>query len=66
MTPDTVNTVTGLISNVGFPIAMCLLLFWYVTKKDEAHREEMNKMAEAVNNNTVVMQKLIDRLGGDK
>ena len=35
-------------------------------EKDESHREEMNKMAEAVNNNTIVMQKLIDRLGGDK
>ena len=45
---------------------MCLLLFWYVTKKDESHREEMNKMAEAVNNNTIVMQRLLDKLGADK
>lgn len=60
------DNVVQIVTQLGFPISMCLLLFWYVTKKDEAHREEMNKMAEAVNNNTIVMQKLIDRMGGDK
>ena len=57
------NDIATIVTLLGFPIAMCLLLFWYVTKKDEAHREEMEKMSEAVNNNTIVMQKLIDKLG---
>lgn len=57
------NDIATIVTQLGFPIAMCLLLFWYVTKKDEAHREEMEKMSEAVNNNTIVMQKLIDKLG---
>lgn len=59
------DNIVQIITQLGFPVAMCLLLFWYITKKDEAYREEMNKMSEAVNNNTIVMQKLIDRLGGN-
>lgn len=59
------DNIVQIVTQLGFPIAMCLLLFWLVMKKDEAHREEMNKMSEAVNNNTIVMQKLIDKLGGN-
>ena len=62
---NNMDNIVQIVTQLGFPIAMCLLLFWYVTKKDEAHREEMNKMSEAVNNNTIVMQKLIDKLGGN-
>ncbi len=56
------DNIVQIVAQLGFPIAMALLMFWYIMKKDEAHREEMNKMAEAVNNNTIVMQKLIDKL----
>ena len=56
------NNIVQIIAQLGFPIAMCLLLFWYVTKKDEAHKEEMDKISEALNNNTLVMQKLVDKL----
>lgn len=57
------ENIVELLSQFGFPVAMCLLLFWYVTRKDEQHKEEMDKMSEAINNNTLVMQKLIDKLG---
>ena len=60
------DNIVQIIAQLGFPIAMCLLMFWYVTKKDETHRDEMNKMAEAVNNNTIVMQRLLDKLGDIK
>ena len=59
------DNIVQIVAQLGFPIAMCLLMFWYVTKKDEAHKEEITKMSEAVNNNTLVMQKLIDKLGGN-
>ena len=60
------ENIVQIVTQLGFPIAMCLLLFWYVTKNDESHREEINKMAEAVNNNTIVMQRLLDKLGAEK
>lgn len=57
-----VQTVTNIITTVGFPIAVCLICFWYINKMQEQHREETHKLAEALNNNTLVMQKLIDNL----
>ena len=56
------QTIVQVISTVGFPIAMCLLLFWYVKQQSDAHNQEMDKMSEAVNNNTLVLQKLVDAL----
>ena len=57
-----VQTVTTIISTVGFPICVCLLCFWYINKMQEQHKTETDKLAEALNNNTLVMQKLIDNL----
>ena len=57
-----VQAVTSIITNVGFPIAVCLICFWYINKMQEQHKAETDKLAEALNNNTLVMQKLINNL----
>lgn len=57
-----VNAIADLITTIGFPIAVCLICFWYIAKKDAVHREETSKLAEALNNNTIVMQQLVDKL----
>lgn len=57
-----VQVITSIITNVGFPIAVCLICFWYINKMQEQHRAETDKLAEALNNNTLVMQKLINNL----
>lgn len=57
------SAIIQIISNVGFPIAVCLICFWYVNKLTETHKEEVNKLTDALNNNTLVMQKLCDKLG---
>lgn len=53
-----------LISTLGFPIGMCLIMCYYIYKINEAHKEETDKFAEALNNNTVVLQKLCDKIDG--
>ena len=58
-----IQTVTTIISSLGFPIAVCLICFWYINKREEANKAEVDKLAEAVHNNTLVMQRLVDRLG---
>lgn len=58
------NAVTQLIGSVGFPIAACLICFWYINKQEERHKEEMNKLSEAINNNTKVMQELTIKMSG--
>lgn len=59
---ETAQMVITAISSVGFPIVMCGALFWKMDKQDIEHKEEMNKSTEAINNNTVVLQKLMQML----
>lgn len=54
--------IAQLIGSLGFPIAACIYLFYSMEKERDAHKEEMNKITEALNNNTLVMQQLIDSL----
>ena len=56
------NVLLQAITTVGFPIAMCLLLFWYIRKQSESHKSEIDKLSEAVNNNTLIIQRLTDIL----
>ena len=58
-----IQGVTTIITTVGFPIAVCLICFWYINKMQEQHKAETDKLAEALNNNTLVMQQLVDKLG---
>lgn len=60
-----INDLATLISTLGFPIGMCLIMCYYITKINEAHKEETDKFAEALNNNTVVLQKLCDKLDSE-
>ena len=61
-----VNSITTAISTLGFPIVMCGAMFWYMLKEKDSHKEEMNSVTEALNNNTLILQKLCDRLEGEK
>ena len=56
--------ITNVITCLGFRFAVCLICFWYINKQDTRHREETKQLADALNNNTVVMQQLVDKLGG--
>ena len=71
--------IVTLIQSVGFPIVMCGLMEWdvkYFTDKNReqitaeraAHKEEMNEVVKAINNNTIVIERLIAKLdaGGEK
>ena len=57
-----VNTVIQLVTTLGFPIVCCVALFWRMIKSDENHKEEMEKLSEALNNNTLAINKLNERL----
>lgn len=59
-----INDVMTAISTLGFPIVMCGALFWKMLRQDEQHKEEMDKLSEALNNNTLALSKLTDKLEG--
>ena len=56
------NTIIQLVGSLGFPIVMCGALFWRLVKSDEQHKAEMDKLSEALNNNTIALTKLTDNL----
>ena len=56
------NTIIQLVGSLGFPIVMCGALFWRMVKSDELHKEEMDKLSMALNNNTIAITNLSDKL----
>lgn len=65
--------ITQLIGSVGFPIACCIAMGYYVHEEtnkqreqiseiEKRHSDEMNSITTALNNNTLALQKLTDRL----
>ena len=38
------DAIISIISSVGFPIAMCLVLLCYINKKDEQYVEQLTEM----------------------
>ncbi len=52
------SAVTQMITNLGFPIACVVALFWEWNKERENHKEEMEKLTAALNNNTEALIKI--------
>lgn len=71
------NVIVGAIGSLGFPIIACLALGWYVKYQTDnnnkqvaeiqkEHKEEITKVTEALQNNTLALQRLCDKLDADK
>lgn len=67
------NDVLTAVQTVGFPIVCCIVLGYYVKymadknkdeidKLNELHREEMKSLAEALNNNTIALTRLCEKM----
>lgn len=59
------DAITQLISSVGFPIVCCILLWYQSFKDQERHAKLYDDLKTAVDNNTEVITKLIERIDGD-
>jgi preprotein translocase subunit YajC len=53
-----IESVIQLVSNVGFPVAVCIALFFYMEKQNERHQQETDKLNETVQSNTKVLTEL--------
>ena len=56
------SAIAQFIGTLGFPIAACCYLMYSREKDGERHKEEMDKITEALNNNTLAIQHLSDTL----
>lgn len=52
------QTLVNVISTVGFPIACCLIMFWFAYTMMQTHKEETEKLTEALNNNTLALTEI--------
>lgn len=57
------NNITQIIGSLGFPIVACIAMFMQMNKQVENHKTEMDRITEALNNNTVALTKLAERIG---
>ena len=57
---ESTKIIIDFINNVGFPIAVAAAMFWKMNKQDDDHKEEMGKVTEALNNNTIAITQLRD------
>lgn len=73
---ETINAIINAVATVGFPIVCCGVLMHYqnstrdkvseqLKQLSDSHTEEMKAMADALINNTIVLQKLCDRLDSE-
>lgn len=53
-----IDVITQLIGSMGFPIACVVAMFYYWNKEREDHKQEIERMTEAVNNNTQALIQL--------
>lgn len=53
-----IGVITQLIGSLGFPIACVIAMFFFWNKEREDHKTEMQKMTEALNNNTLALIKI--------
>lgn len=69
--------ILTLIGQYAFPIVACVAMGWYVKDQSDKNREELKELREdhtkevkelanAVNNNTLVIQRLVDFMEGKK
>jgi len=59
------TAIIQIISSVGFPIVACMGCGWYINKQDSRHRNEIDKITDALNNNTIALTRLLDKLGAE-
>ena len=55
---DIITDFTNLVSNVGFPIACCAVLFWYIKKREERHYDELDSLKNTVAQNSEILKEL--------
>lgn len=57
-----IGTISSLLTNGIFPIGMCCLLFWYMTKQNEYHKAETDSLKDAIAELRVAIVTLTDKL----
>ena len=52
------TAISQFISSVGFPITCTAAMFYMFNKIEDRHKEEVDKLTEALNNNTIALTEI--------
>lgn len=62
MSAELMNAISQMVGTLGFPIAVCAYLLWDNRQNRKDHKDEMDKITTALNNNTEAIVKLSDKI----
>ena len=60
---EVVQIISQIVSNLGFPIACVCVMFWQQNEERKNHAAESEKWVEALNRNTVAIERLCAEIG---
>ena len=58
------QAIATLVTGVGFPCTMCIIIFIYMTKQLEAHKEETNGLKDALTELKIAITTLTNKVEG--
>lgn len=58
--------ILSMISSVGFPIVMCLLLWYEMRQSEQLHKEEIDSLKDVINEVKTALVELRDAITGGK
>ena len=53
-----ITQITNVISTIGFPIVMCIIIFKHLDKEREDHKEEIGSLKDVLNDTKNVIAEL--------
>lgn len=56
------DAIVSLFSNLAVPVACLVATFYLWNKEREDHKEEQKELTKAIENNTLVIQNLVNKL----
>lgn len=59
-----INTIAQMVGSLGFPIVVAGYMIYVNKQQTEAHKTEIKEMTEAINELKIVIQSLLDKIGG--
>ena len=59
------SIIVELINSVGFPIGMCIALFWFCSNTLKGQQDLLNQFKDTIRDNTEVLRQLAEKVKGD-
>lgn len=60
------NDAVQIVSSVGFPIFMCLLLVKVIKENETVNAKIIDNLRGTIDKNTIILTKIYEQLGVDK